>query len=193
MNCPGLGGVELVWAKAELVARAVPTRHAARCCFSMASSCSGSCSGFNPTRCRQGQGRGTVSTTWQTGRFTNICEILSKKLHLPKSQTSVVTECYNIRIHGGHFRLPADGKTTVSGQSMRRGFWPRESATPNTIDPGNSSHVRFNQNSMRGPEPFLSVGASSHVHPPGLRNKTGNVAYLLNVPGCAARESRPWC
>src|SRR3954469_11417784 len=87
MNCPGLGGVELVWAKGELVARAVPTRHAARCCFSMASSCSG----FHPTRCWQGQGRGTVSTTWQTGWFTNRCEILSKNCTFPKLRQALLT------------------------------------------------------------------------------------------------------
>src|SRR3954451_10462150 len=104
MNCLGLGGVELVWAKAELVARAVPTRHAARCCFSMASSCSG----FHPTRCWQGQGRGTVSTTWQTGWFTNRCEIL--KTAPSQSSDKLVNACYNIRIYGGPFRLPADGK-----------------------------------------------------------------------------------
>src|SRR3954463_4344448 len=87
MNCPGLGGVELVWAKAELVARAVPTRHAARCCFSMASSCSG----FHPTRCWQGQGRGTVSTTWQIGWVTNRCEILSKNCTFPKLRQALLT------------------------------------------------------------------------------------------------------
>src|SRR3954470_13672060 len=62
---------------------------------------------------------------------------------------------------------------TVSGQSMRRGFWPRESATPNTIDPGNSSHVRFNQNSMRGPDRTLCEG---------LNRSLASVRAVISIP-----------
>src|SRR3954454_23697686 len=66
MNWLGLGGVGLVWAQTGLATRAVATRHAERCCFSI---------GFSYARVHLCPGlahasRCVGSTTWHAGRFT---------------------------------------------------------------------------------------------------------------------------
>ena len=71
MNWPGLGEAGLVWASTGVAASAVATRHAARCCFSMAFSYSWT---FAFARFGTHAGRPVVSMTWYAGQFTRSPE-----------------------------------------------------------------------------------------------------------------------